>query len=138
MDNKVETAVKEEQNIEMILEYRTMKKYLRLRGVEEQRDESISQKATEILADFLEEQADEIEYNFEPIYRVNSEYAQKKNLATDVARYVVIRLLTKKMKEDILRKQSKEPLEINGKRILIMKELPSSILQGNIKGNIKK
>lgn len=33
--DEVEIVVKDKQNIEMMLEYRTMETYLRLRGVEE-------------------------------------------------------------------------------------------------------
>lgn len=50
-------------------------------------------------------------YNFDLIYRVNSQNAQKKNLLRDV----IVQLLTRRMKEGILRKQYNEPLKIDGK-----------------------
>lgn len=42
---------------------------------------------------------------------------------------MIVQLLTKRMREDILRKHCKNPLEIDGKRIIIMKELSRQVLQ---------
>lgn len=63
----------------------------------------------DILAEFLEEQPKKIICNFDLVYRVNSLYAEKKNLLRDV----IVQLLTKKNEKDILRKQYQRPLEID-------------------------
>lgn len=48
---------------------------------------------------FLREKLDGINDKIDLIYRVNSAYAEKKNLPKDV----IVQLMTKKMKKDILR-----------------------------------
>lgn len=120
MDTRVKSDSKDNQKLEMILEYKSTEIYLSLRGVPELLGENIYQRIVDALAGFLNEQPDEIKDKMDLIYRVNSIYAEKKNIPRDV----IVQLLTKKMKEDILREQYKTPLEIDGKMITVMKELP--------------
>lgn len=107
----------------IMMECRTTKTYLHLRRVQETLSGGTHKYIMDILVNFLEVQSDEIIHNFDLIYRVNSAFAEQKNLPRDV----IVQLLMKRMKEEILRKHYKNPLEIDGKRIKIMKELPKKL-----------
>lgn len=76
------------------------------------------------IATLLGEQPEDINYSFESIHRVSSSYAVQKQLPRDV----MVQLISKKMKEDILSKSYKEPLEIDGKSTKILKELPRKVI----------
>lgn len=56
---------------------------------------------------------------------MNSKYAQQKGLPRDV----VVQLILRKMRDDIISKHFKHPLEIEGRAVKIMKELPKKVLQ---------
>lgn len=70
----------------------------------------------------MEEQEEALEDELDLVYRVNSSFAEKK-----LPRDVIAQFVTSRMKEDILQ-QFKSPLEIDGKRILILKEIPRKAL----------
>lgn len=101
-----------------------MDNHLRFRGIVEEEEENIFGLVAENLANYLGEQVDDISFNFEAIYRVNSSYATQKHFPRDV----VVQLLSKKIKEDIIAKSYKSPFEINGKTIKILKELPKKVI----------
>lgn len=96
-----------------------------MRGIPEERDENISEVVIDKLANFLGEQVDNISYNFEAIYRVNSNYASQKKLPRDV----VVQMISRKIKEDIITKSFRETLEIYGKPVKILKELPRKVIR---------
>lgn len=75
--------------------------HLRFRGIPEKQG-NLWEQMIKILAEFVNKPMDEIEGNCEEIYRVNSEYAQTKNIPR------VIRLVSRKIKDIILEKQYRE------------------------------
>lgn len=79
----------------------------------------------DILADFVQRPPEEIDNICEGSYRVNSEYAKVKN----IPRGVVVQLTSKKIRDEIFEKQLKAPLQIQDKKIRIMKKLPKEIIQ---------
>lgn len=62
------------------LEYKILESHIRLRGVPEGEGENIHEFIVEKLAQYLEESPEDISFNFESIYRVNSTYAKRKQL----------------------------------------------------------
>lgn len=62
------------------LEYKILESNIRLRGVPEGEDENIYESIVEKLAQYLEESPEDISFNFESIYRVNSIYVNRKQL----------------------------------------------------------
>lgn len=127
-----EVQVLKEQNRAMqasitTLECKALENYLRLRGVVEEKEENISEVVSALFAEYLEEQPEEISYNLDMVYRVNSKYATQNNLPRDV----VVQITSKKIKEEIeiWAKSFKEPLEKEGKTIRILKELPKIVIE---------
>lgn len=84
----------------------------------EEKEENVD-KVTELLAEYLGEKADEVMYNLDLVYRVNSSYATQNNIPRDI----VVQFSSKRMKEDILTKSYKDPLEFEGKTVKVLKEL---------------
>lgn len=79
----------------------------------------------QILADFLGKTREEIEIISNDVFRVNSEFARSKNLLRDI----IVQLTSSRIRDQILMKHSQNPLEIQGGKILFMKELPKEIIQ---------
>lgn len=94
-----------EQNKELcqsvtLLEWKIMESYLRLRGIPEEEEENIYEIVLEKIAHFLEKQPEDISFNIEAVYRVNSNYVKQRKLLWDV----VVWMIEKKMKDDIIEK----------------------------------
>lgn len=106
------------------LECKTRDNMLRFRGIPEDKDENISEMLVRKIAELLGEPPKDLNFNFNSVYRVNSNYALQKKLPRDV----VAQVTSKKLKEDILNKTYKEPLEWEGKKIKILKELPREVI----------
>lgn len=78
----------------------------------------------EKLATYLQEEPEDTNFNFDNIYRVNSSYAQQTSLPWDV----VVSMISKKMRYDILIKHMNDPLETEGNKMRTMEELPKEIV----------
>lgn len=98
--------------------------FLCFRGIPEMKGE-VRQEIINVLAEFLEKTPEETDGLCDEIYRVNSDFARDKKLPRDV----IIKVLTNKMRNLILTKNTEEPMEVMGKRIKIWKELPKEVFQ---------
>lgn len=76
-------------------ECKLLEKQLRMRNVPDKKIENIFDKIVEITVDMLNTLRDEIEYNIEEVYRVNSMVARQRGLLRDI----VVKLLLKKTPE---------------------------------------
>lgn len=79
----------------------------------------------EKIARYLGEHPEEVSFNLESVYRVYFGFVIKNQLPRDV----VIQMVSRKMKDDIVIKSYKDPLEFDGKSIKIMKELPKKVIE---------
>lgn len=108
----------------LMMDCKMLELHLHMRGLTEEPGDLRDQIIT-LLADFLQKSCEEIDNNCEVVYRVNSEFAKLKKLPRDV----IIQLATKRLRDEILDRQTREPLMDKGKQVRIMKELPKQILQ---------
>lgn len=97
----------------------------RLRGVIEDKGGNITEVVADLLANYLGEQLEDMTLNLETVYRENSTVATQNKLPRDI----VVQLTSKKLKEEIIAKSYKEPLEIEGKTIRILKELLKKVME---------
>lgn len=107
-----------------MLEAKTMDRQIRLRGIEEEKDENTYQKMVTILSEFLEKPEEEIQDSLDLAYRVNSAFAISKKLPRDI----VIQLTTMRKKDEILKRHYETPMEIDNKKIMVLKEIPKKVL----------
>lgn len=115
---------KELQEKIMWMEYKQLDKTLRIRGIQESQKD-VRDEVLEMLAELLEISTDEVQKEIEEIYRINSEFARIKNLPRDV----IIKVTSYKIRDLILSRHFQEPLESQGKKVKIWKELPREVLQ---------
>lgn len=108
----------------VIMECKLLENCIRFRGLPEN-EKNIREEMIEILAEFLEISAEEVESKCDDIYRVNSEFARRKNLPRDV----IVKLLTHNLRDSIFARHYQEPLEIAGKKIKIWRELPKVMIK---------
>lgn len=74
---------------------------------------------------YLGEQLDKVTYNVDLIYRVNSSFAAQNQIPKDV----VVQFSLEKMKEELLIRSYKDPLETEGKTVKVLKELPKKEIE---------
>ncbi|XP_067321721.1 trichohyalin-like [Anolis sagrei] len=102
---------------------------LRLRNIHEEKEENIREKVTEILVELLQRMKEYIEDQIDRTYRINTNYARKHKTDRDV----IIQLTRKVMRDEILRTGSKKSAFYKEKRIVILKEFPTSTIKNRRK-----
>lgn len=108
----------------LMLDCKMLELHLCFRGIPEEQGD-IRQQMIILIVDLVQRPPEEIDKNCYGIYRVNSEFARQKNIPRDV----IVKVTTRKLIDEILDKQFKEPLHNKGKVIRILKELPKDVLQ---------
>lgn len=97
---------------------------LRMRGLPEEQGEDIREMVLNILSELTEKGSDEIQIGLDQVYRLKSKYAGRQEFPQDV----IINCLSKTLKEEVLKQSYDNPIEVKGKRVSIMKELPRQVL----------
>lgn len=124
LEIKTKELTMADEKLSIMVEALSMDKQLRIRGLPEEKGENIYKKVAGIFSEFMEEQEEAMEDELDLVYRVNSTFAERKNIPRDV----VVQFVTSRTKEDILRQQFKNPVEVDEKKILILKETPKKAL----------
>lgn len=127
--DKVVKGLKE-QNREMqasitTLECKALENCVRLRGVVEEKGEDIVETITGLFAKYLGKRSEDVAANLDSVYKVNSNFVTQNKLPRDV----VAQFPAKKMKEEIITKSYKNPLELEGQSIRILRELPRKAIE---------
>lgn len=123
MVQNLEEQIKEMQASITILECKALQNSIRLHGVVEEK-EDIRKTISSLFAEYLEEQVEDVTHNLDAVCRVNAKFASQNQLPRDV----VVKFLAKKMKEEIVVKSYKEPLELEGQSIKILKEFSKKVI----------
>nr|XP_016848417.1 PREDICTED: golgin subfamily A member 6-like protein 22 [Anolis carolinensis] len=107
------------------LEMKELEFQVRIRNIIEEPKENLKQITTQILADLLQVQDDEMEDSIERAYRVTTNYSKKHKVARDV----VVQFDKKKIREEVLRTSKKNTIRYKGQKVTILKEHPASTMQ---------
>ncbi|XP_042312140.1 uncharacterized protein LOC121924788 [Sceloporus undulatus] len=116
---------KEEQEQVLRIQLKQRENCLKLRGLPEKGNENLYVELSPILANFIEESEDHFPWELDRVYRLNSKIAKMKNQPRDVVVYFV----RKQTRDIVLQHSYKKKLVINGKEILILKDIPGKILK---------
>ncbi|XP_048348336.1 uncharacterized protein LOC125430473 [Sphaerodactylus townsendi] len=106
-----------------LLEYAQKENTLRIRGLSEAEDEILSKRLMPMLQEVWDLEEDDAIREIDQLYRVNSRAAHDRKLPRDI----IMHCVRKSLKDQILRYHSRQPLKIEGKTLIIMKEIPQSI-----------
>lgn len=79
-----------------------------------------------MFAELKERAPEEIDRELDQIYELRPSLVEQKNFPGNI----IANMLNKKLKEDILRHSFDNPIEYDGFRIKILRELPKQILTG--------
>lgn len=115
----------EEQEISLKLQLKQRELCLKLRGVPEQFNENLYEFLTPILAKYMSVPTQQFSWEIDRMYRLNSKVAREKKLPRDIVLY----LLRKRVKDEILQKNHKTKLVIQGNEVHIYKDVPPKILK---------
>nr|XP_008101251.2 PREDICTED: trichohyalin-like [Anolis carolinensis] len=120
LDSKNEKLARNQERLELKeLEYQ-----LRLRNIQEDPKENIQQLITELLATWLNLPLIKMEQEIDQIYRISTFYSRKNKTPRDI----IVHLIRKKTRDEILWVNSKNPLHYEDTKVAILKEFPQSIL----------
>lgn len=119
LETLFEESTEKNKRLEILLEAKTTERQIRLRGLEEEQNEDIIRKIIAILSELLELPPEEIQQTLDLVYRVNSNFAKQNKLPRDI----IIQFTTLRKKEEFLRKHYETPLEVDNKKILVLKEI---------------
>lgn len=97
---------------------------LRIRGLEEEEGEDIREKVVKILAELIELKPIEIDKSLDQIFSLRASYRNKDKGPRDV----LVNVLSKKLKDEIVQQSLQSPIEYNGKKVVILRELPRQII----------
>lgn len=128
MEEKVK-RMEEERKIDkqtiIRLETKVRQNCIKLRGVPEQEEENLHQFLIPLLADFVEEPAEQFPWEIDTMYRISSKAARLKKQPRDIVVYCV-----RKQTRDLIIQQSfKKELIIGGRLIQIFKDIPAVVLK---------
>nr|XP_016847488.1 PREDICTED: coiled-coil domain-containing protein 39-like [Anolis carolinensis] len=107
------------------LERRELEFQVRIRNIVEEPGENVKQIVTQILADLLQTQDEEMEENIERAFRVTTNFSKKNNVARDV----VVHFERRKIREEVLRLSKKNTIRFKGLKVTILREYPTSTMQ---------
>ncbi|KAJ7335298.1 hypothetical protein JRQ81_013239, partial [Phrynocephalus forsythii] len=96
---------------------------LRLRHVEEKRDQDLREVIIPPLAEKLGLEAQAFEKEIESMYRVNSKFAKKHRIPRDIR----INFVRRSTKDKFLKLTNDKPLVILDKEVILLKEIPKNI-----------
>ncbi|XP_048348363.1 uncharacterized protein LOC125430482 [Sphaerodactylus townsendi] len=108
-----------------VLEYTLKEKMLRVRGVPELDREVTLSRIMPLLQEVWGLTREEILKEVDQIYRVNTRSSRNKSQPRDI----VFSCVRRDLREELLRANSKKNYQLDGNKIIIMKELPVSIQQ---------
>ncbi|XP_058047818.1 uncharacterized protein LOC131202669 [Ahaetulla prasina] len=121
----VQKKVDQNEDQVVILQYKLMEGALRIRGMQEERGEDLRKIRSEALAEFIEVEPQEVAYQIDKIYRVNSWIARQRKLPRDIVVYFVKRT----MRNQILQVSYQTTLKIGEQELKVLKEIPSKMLR---------
>ncbi|XP_048363122.1 uncharacterized protein LOC125438713 [Sphaerodactylus townsendi] len=126
VEDKLET-LKERFEIQLdnsaMLEYRQKETYLRIRGFPEVDRENLEERMNPILSMIWKIDERDVNREVDRMYRVNSKIAKDRKLPRDI----VINFTRKLLRDQILHYHSANKLQVDGKDLIILKEIPVSI-----------
>ncbi|XP_061477683.1 uncharacterized protein LOC133382042 [Rhineura floridana] len=128
LENRIDIAnVELEKNLDYfaVMEFRDKEYCLRFRAIPEETGEDIREKIVTVLAKSLEMNEDRMEFEIDTVYRINSRYATMKKIPRDV----LVNFLKRKTRNTVLQHHFNNGFKIDGKEILVMKEIPIRLLR---------
>ncbi|XP_048351425.1 uncharacterized protein LOC125432106 [Sphaerodactylus townsendi] len=122
MEHLKENCLRQEDAV-ALLEYAQKENTMRIRGLSETEGEILSKRLMPTLQEVWDLKEEDAIREIDQLYRVNSRAAYDRKLPRDI----IMHCVRKSLKDEILRHHSRQPLKIDGKTLIILKEIPQSI-----------
>ncbi|XP_042303174.1 trichohyalin-like [Sceloporus undulatus] len=115
----------EEQDERAVWEQKLREKYVKIRGLPEEKDEKLEEVLIPEIAKFLEKDPIFFDDEVDNIYRVNSQVAKQKGLPRDVA----VSFVRKRTRDLFLSKHNETSFMYKNLELKILKDIPGRILR---------
>lgn len=126
LEGEVKDLKEEEKRVELRWEIKPRELELRIRGLDEEKGENIRDRIVNLISKLTEQEADKVDKALDQVFGSKSLYAEQRKIPRDV----LVNVLTKKMKEEILNQSIWNPIKVKGRKVFIMKELQRQVLAG--------
>ncbi|XP_062835415.1 glutamic acid-rich protein-like [Anolis carolinensis] len=97
---------------------------LRFRNVQEEAKEDTRQLITKLLANLLKRTEENMDNEIDKIYRVQTNFSKRNKVARDI----IVHFVKKRIRDEILIQNSRNPLYHKGKKVIVLKEFPQATL----------
>nr|XP_016851678.1 PREDICTED: glutamic acid-rich protein-like [Anolis carolinensis] len=97
---------------------------LRFRNVQEEAKEDIRQLVTKMLANLLKRTEENMDNEIDKIYRVQTNFSRRNKVARDI----IVHFVKKRIRDEILIQNSRNPMYHKGKKVIVLKEFPQATL----------
>lgn len=121
--DQTQETMKKYMEATMTMEMDRASHVLRFRNILEDREQDLTQIITDLLANALGWETDDMKLEIDQVYRINSKYAKIKK----VPREVQVIFIRKTTRDKILKVANDNPLRLEGKEIQVMKQTPWKI-----------
>lgn len=98
---------------------------IKIRGLREKEDENLYEYLVPRLAEYVGAEQEQFQWEISKLFRINSKIARQKKLPRDV----VIYFTRKKIRDEIIQLNYEQSLEVEGKELIIYKDIPLRILK---------
>lgn len=124
LERKVRALEEENRFQNLKYEIKIREFQLRIRGLVEEAKEDVRDKILKIFAELLDRTPEEFESQIEQIYRLRQRRTNKDGWTNDV----MVHFTSKKLKEEIIKAGYDNPIEMKGKKVQMIRELPKQVV----------
>ncbi|XP_062838801.1 uncharacterized protein LOC134299561 [Anolis carolinensis] len=97
---------------------------LRFRNVQEEAKEDIRQLIIKMLANLLKRTEENMDNEIDKTYRVQTNFSRRNKVARDI----IVHFVKKRIRDEILIQNSRNPMYHKGKKVIVLKEFPQATL----------
>nr|XP_060635536.1 uncharacterized protein MCAP_0864-like [Anolis sagrei ordinatus] len=121
----LEEATYRVQSQQEAMEIREKETQLRFRNVIEEEGENIREVIIDMISQLIKKNKTMTETEVDRIFRIQTTHSRKFKTPKDV----IVQLTKKNTRDEILKEHSKSPIQYKGNKIVILKEIPTSVLE---------
>ncbi|XP_067320907.1 uncharacterized protein PF3D7_1120000-like [Anolis sagrei] len=120
-----EELIDKVQSQQEMMEIREKETQLRFRNVIEEEEDNIREVIVDMIAQLTKKKRTDAETEVDRVFRIQTTHSRKFKTPKDI----IVQLTKKNTRDEILREHSKSPLQYKGNRIVILKQIPISVLE---------
>lgn len=124
MEEQIKNIKAEKDKMEMKYEIKIRELQLRFRGLEEEEGEDVRDTVVKLVAEILDIKVEAADKELDHVFRFKSWKTNRGKFPGDV----IVNILSRRVKDNIIRQNKQNPIEYKGKRVQILREMPRQVI----------